>query len=373
MENEHEENEPQHQPVSIIPPPPVVPQLPIHNLHKIYQFPRTRKTEEMMLSMLRKNKIPSVTIHDPFIDNEELNQMSYCAEDFIDEWIRTSQILLFDQFQESIRNWTAQTKNIKQQLHNLKYERKQKRYLRWRKGIENQATGVDCDKIQKLPDDVIRIIWAYVDYEVKNKYYLGKYVSEENLFRGMLQRLNFQILKKIYKLTAFCYHGLCMQKIIPPERYSNPPINKKTKQDIINEIIKVMVDYCDMYSDVFVYTTGQYGKAASKSNVYNGLFMSKKDGYSIETTNYHGKVYPLEFYEKRTLNLWLHLAVAFTLFLPKDYYSILQHKQSSQPINPQPIKPNISQANIVVSTTPPLPESPIDSTPPESPISFVLI
>jgi hypothetical protein len=168
----------------------------------------------------------------------------------------------------------------------------------------------------------------------------------------MLQRLNFQTLKILYKKTAFCYHGLCMKKIIPPERYANPPVSKKTKQDFIRAIVKIMEDFLDMYQDIFVFTT--YLK--------NGQLLSKKDGYNIEEADYFGMVYPLDFYEKRTLQLWKHLAVAFSLFLPNEYYSHLHQKYYLPFLQP-----------ILTIPTPPLPDSPPKISPPDSPLGFVFL
>jgi hypothetical protein len=71
-----------------------------------------------------------------------------------------------------------------------------------------------------------------------------------------------------------------------------------------------------MYDDIFVFTT----------HLKNGQLLSKKVGYYIEHAEYFGTVYPLEVYEKKTLQLWKHLAVAFSLFLPNDYYSQLYQK-----------------------------------------------
>jgi hypothetical protein len=344
----------------VIPPPDVfIPQLPLHHVHKIYQYPKTRKTEEMMETMAKQNKIPSVMIHDPFIENN-VNKISFCTKDFIEEWVRTTQILLFDQFQESMRNWTEITKEMKREILSIKYERKKSRHWHAREQMETRAQQIDCDQIQKLPDDIIHIIWNYVDDEVRNKYYLGKYCFEEPIFKNMLQRLNFQTLKILYKKTAFCYHGLCMQKIIPSERYNNPPVSRKNKQDFIKAITQIMDDYLNMYSDMFVFTTYQkYGQ-----------LLSKKEGYIIENEDYFGMVYPLDFYEKRTLQLWKHLAVAFSLFLPNDYYAYL-HQRYYVPFLQPLISPS-SQSNLTIAT-PPLPDSPPITTPPESPLGFVFL
>lgn len=353
MDTQNEEQPPlqeQEQPPTII-----VPQLPLHHVYKIYQLPRTRKTEEMMETMARQNKIPFITIHDPFIEND-INKLSYCSKDFIEEWVRTTQILLFDQFQQSMRNWTELTKELKREVFSVKYERKKRRYLRSREQIDSRAKQIDCVNIQNLPDDIINIIWSYVDNEVRNKFYLGKYFYNEDMFTKMLQRLNSQTLKVIYKKTAFCYHGLCMQKIIPSERYNNPPVSRKTKQNFVREISCIIEDYMNMYSDVFVFTT----------HTKNGQLLSKKEEYNIEDVRYYGMVYPLDFYEKKTLQLWKHLAIAFSIFIPNDYYSYLQHKY-------QNIPSNISEYIPVATTTPPLPESPQKTTPPESPLSFVFL
>jgi len=336
-----------------------VPQLPLHHVHKIYQFPRTRKTEEMMETMARQNKIPFITLHDPFIESD-INKLSFCTNDFVEEWVRTTQILLFDQFQESMRNWTEITKAMKKEILSVKYERKKRRHWRKREQIETRAQNIDCSQIQNLPDDIIHLIWSYVDDEVRNKYYLGKYCFEEHVFRDMLQRLNFQTLKVLYKKTAFCYHGLCMQKIIPPERYANPPVSRKSKQDFIRAIVHIMDDYLNMYSDVFVFTT--YLK--------NGQVLSKKEGYNIETEDYYGMVYPLDFYEKRTLQLWKHLAVAFSLFLPELYYEHLYRKYCL-PFIPL-FRMSFSKPQLII-TTPPLPDSPPKTTQPESPLGFVFL
>jgi len=326
-------------------PPVFTPLFPLHHVHKIYQFSRTRKTEDMMETMVKQNKIPSVIIDDPFIESD-MYKLSFCTKDFIEEWVRTTQILLFDQFQESIRNWTEITKGMKKEILSIKYERKKERHWRLRAQIKTRAEQIDCEKIRNLPNDILRLIWSFVDYEVQNKYYLEKYCYQEQIFGKMLQRLNFQTLKILYKKTAYCYHGLCMQKIIPSERYANPPVSKKTKQDFIRAIVKIMDDYLDMYDDIFVFTT----------HLKNGQLLSKKEDYHIEEAEYFGMVYPIEVYEKKTIQLWKHLAVAFSLFLPSDYYSYLC-KKYYLPF-PQPLKTSFLQSKLILMTTSPLPDSP---------------
>jgi hypothetical protein len=361
MENEQEhppppeEEEQEGNQIVNIPPPIFIPQYPLYHVHKIYPFTKTRKTEDMMETMAKQNKIPSIMIDDPFM-NSDTYKLSFCTKDFIDEWVRTTQILLFDQFQESMRNWTEITKGMKQEIFSIKYERKKTRHWRTREQIETRAQTIDTENIRKLPDELVHYIWSYVDEEIQNKYFLGKYCLYAPLFKNMLQKLNFQTLKTIYKKTALCYHGLCMQKTIPRERFNNPPVNRKNKQDFIRAITTVIDDYFEMYTDEYVFTTRNR----------HGDYLTKKEGYNLEESDYFGIVFPLDFYEKRTLKLWKHLAVAFSHFLPTNYYHSLCQQYS--PFFPQPLQPK----NSPLLFTPPL----LHDTPPSSPdnsIEFILL
>ena len=310
---------------------------------RIYQFTRTRKTDDMVVFMAKNDKIPFTCVHDPFVDiNTE--ELSHYTNEHINEWIRASQIILFNQFQHSMYLWTELTKNIKSQIIDIKYERKLNKHVNSRREIESRALSIDTEKIQHLPDDIIHLIWSFVDNEVRNKYFLGKYLID-NCFTILLQRLNLKTLKTLYKKTAFCYHGLCMAKIIPPERYNNPPVNRKNKQNFINAIQFVLGDYLKMYSDSLVIAT-------TKSN---GQLISKIDTFrNDETNSYHGTVYPLFFYEKKMLQLWKHLAIAFSHFLSKDFYEKIYKSQLLQ---------------III---PPLPEIPEELNSQNSSIDFIL-
>jgi hypothetical protein len=313
---------------------------------KIYQFSRTRKTDDMVVFMAKNDKIPYTCVHDPFIDIN-MEELSYYSNEHINEWIRASQIILFNQFQHSMYLWTELTKNIKSQIIDIKYERKLNKYVNSRHEIDSRALSIDTEKIQHLPDDIIHLIWSFVDNEVRNKYFLGKYLID-NCFIILFQRLNLKTLKTLYKKTAFCYHGLCMAKIIPPERYNNPPVNLKNKQNFINAIQFVLKDYLKMYSDSLVITT-------AKSN---GQLINKIDALQNDENNYyHGTVYPLFFYEKKMLQLWKHLAVAFSHFLSKDFYEKIYKPQSQL---------------LQIITTPPLPEIPEELNSQNSSIDFIL-
>ena len=286
---------------------------------RIYQFSKTHKTDEMIAFMENNNKIPYTYIHDPFIDIN-IEQLSHYTNEHINEWIRASQIVLFNQFQHSIYLWTELTKNIKSQILDIKYERKLNKHVNSRHEFESRALSIDIQKFQSLPDDILHVIWSFVDDEVRNKYFLGKYLID-NHFTILLQRLNLKTLKILYKKTAFCYHGLCMEKLIPPERYDNPPVNRKNKQDFIYGIHFVLKEFLKIYSDPLVITTSkQNGQLISKINAFRN--------------DYYGIVYPLPFYEKKTLQLWKHLAVTFSHFLSEDFYEKIYKPQSKllQPI-----------------------------------------
>jgi len=293
-----------------------------HPPQKIYQLSKTNKTNTTIEFMANHNQIPHINIHDTFMvtDIEELCEYS---NEHISEWVRASQILLFNSFQESIQIWTQITNQMKKEIIMKKHHRKLTRHVEKRRKILSTETKLDVENIRQLPDDIIHIIRSYVDIEVHNKYYLGKYFFPMNhsVFNLLLQRLNLKTLKTIYKKTAFCYHGLCMQKMIPPERYDNPPVNRRNKHDFIEEISHVMQEYYKMYSDPLVVLTKKT----------NGQFIGRLR-IEIEQENpdaYYGMVFPLDFYEKKMLQLWKHLAVAFHLFLPNGFYDKIYEKQSN--------------------------------------------
>jgi hypothetical protein len=344
--------------------PIITPSIPsyAHSNSRVYQYPKTRKTELMMKTMESENLLPSVMIQDPFIYMDLNKVASSYSKDTINEWVRTSQILLFDQFQECMRHWTDITKSMKEEIFKLKYQHKKKRYLKARKIIDINSTKIDAHRVQCLPDDVIQHIWKFADIETKNKYLIGKYFGPSKRFQSVIQRLNFKVLKTLYKKTIFCYHGLCMQKIIPSERYFNPPMSKKTKQDIIREITKIMEDYLDMYDDALVFTT--YRKS--------GETVTHKEEYRFESeihSLYSGFVYPLHHYETKMYQLWNHLTVAFHHFIPTDYFHQLCVKNSHSDLSIQIPHPHES----ITVKTPPLPETPEHITPQESPISFIIL
>lgn len=289
---------------------------------RIYQLSKTNKTNKTIEFMANHNQIPHVNIHDTFMVTN-IEELSEYSNEHISEWVRASQILLFNSFQESIQIWTQITNQMKKEIVMMKHQRKLISHVEKRRNILSTETKLDVEKIRQLPDDIIHEIWSYVDIEVHNKYFLGKYFFPMNrsVFKLLLQRLNLKTLKTIYKKTAFCYHGLCMQKMIPPERYNNPPVNRRNKHDFIDEISHIMQEYYKMYSDPLVTLTKKP----------NGQFIGKLR-IEIEQENpdaYYGMVYPLDFYEKKTLQLWKHLAIAFHVFLPNGFYEKIYEKQSN--------------------------------------------
>jgi hypothetical protein len=331
--------------------PPPIPYVFNPRPPRIYQFSKTRKTDDMVIFMAKNDKIPYTCIHDPFIDiNTE--ELSHYSNEHIQEWIRASQIILFNQFQHSMLLWTELTKNIKSQIVDIKYARKLNNHVNSRREMDLTAISIDTEKIQKLPDDIIHLIWSFVDDEVRNKYFLGKYLIDD-YFTVLLQRLNLKTLKTLYKKTAFCYHGLCMEKIIPPERYDNPPVNRKNKQDFIYGIHFVLKEYLKMYFDPFVITTTKP----------NGQLISKINSVrNDETNSYFGMVYPLAFYEKKMLRLWKHLAIAFSHFLSEDFYEKIYKPQSHF----------LQTLQIINSMTPSSPEIPEELNSPNHSIDFIL-
>ena len=287
---------------------------------RIYQLSKTNKTNKTIDFMAIHNKIPHVNIHDPFMVTD-IDTLCEYSNEHISEWVRASQILLFNSFQESIQIWTQITNQMKKEIIMKKHHHKLTQHVDKRRKILSTETKLDVEKIRQLPDDILHKIWSYVDTEVHNKYFLGKFYFPMNrsVFNLLLQRLNLKTLKTIYKKTAFCYHGLCMQKMIPPERYNNPPVNRRNKHDFIDDISHVMQEYYKMYSDPLVVLTQQ------------GQFIGRIQR-EIEQENpdaYYGMVYPLDFYEKKMLQLWKHLAVAFHLFLPNGFYEKIYEKQSN--------------------------------------------
>jgi len=293
-----------------------------HPPPRIYQLSKTNKTNATIAFMTSNNKIPYVNIHDTFMVTD-IEVLSRYSNEHISEWVRASQILLFNSFQESMQIWTQITNQMKKEIVMKKHQLNLSNHLEKRQAILSIETKIDMEKLRQLPDDILSEIWSYVDTEVHNKYYLGKYFYPMNrsVFHLLLQRLNLKTLKTLYKKTAFCYHGLCMQKMIPPERYNNPPVNRRNKHDFIDEISHIMQDYYKMYADPLVTLT-------QKSN---GQFIGRlriEIEQEIPDT-YYGMVYPLEFYEQKMLRLWKHLAVAFHLFLPSGFYDKIYEKQSN--------------------------------------------
>jgi len=282
-----------------------------HPHQKIYQLSKTNRTNETIAFMSNHNQIPYINIHDTFMVTN-IEELSKYTNEHINEWVRASQILLFDSFQESIQIWTQITNQMKKDIVMMKHQRRLSNHIQKRGEIQSRTTNIDIEKIRQLPDDIIHKIWSFVDNEVHNKYFLGKYFCPMNhtIFNTLLQRLNLKILKSLYKKTVFCYHGLCMQKMIPPERRDNPPINRKNKQDFMNAIFHIMHEYSKIYLDPLVIITKKT----------NGQYIGKIPHIIEDSHNYFGMVYPLEFYEQKTLQLWKHLAIAFHLFLPNGFY-----------------------------------------------------
>jgi hypothetical protein len=330
------------------------------NPHRpIYKLPKTNKTNEMIEFMTNHNKLPYINIHDTFMVTN-IEELSKYSNEYINEWVRASQILLFNSFQESIQIWTQITNQMKQEIVMMKHQRKLIHHLEKRRTILSTEPKIDVEKIRQLPDDILHAIWSYVDTEVLNKYYLGKYFFPMNhsVFNILLQRLNLKTLKTIYKKTTFCYHGLCMQKMIPPERYNNPPMNRRNKHDFIEEITHIMQDYYKMYSDPLVTLTKKP----------NGKFISRIH-IELEQENpgaYYGMVYPLEFYEKKTLQLWKHLAIAFHIFLPDGFYDKIYERQSNLLYLDTLLHPPII-------LTPPLSEMTEEVPSPDDSIGFILL
>jgi hypothetical protein len=333
-----------------------------HPPQRIYQLSKTNKTNATIEFMANHNKIPHINIHDTFMVTD-IDTLCEYSNEHISEWVRASQILLFNSFQESIQIWTQITNQMKKEIVMKKHHRKLTRYVEKRRKIFSTETNIDVEKIRQLPDDIIHLIWSYVDTEVHNKYFLGKYFFPMNrsVFNTLLQRLNLKTLKTIYKKTAFCYHGLCMRKMIPPERYNNPPVNRRNKHDFIDEISHIMQEYYKMYSDPLVTLTEKT----------NGQFIGKlriEIEQEIPDT-YYGMVYPLEFYEKKTLELWKHLAIAFHLFLPSGYYDKIYEKQSNLMLLDTLLHPPI----IITPQLPETTEEEEEIPSPDDSIGFILL
>ena len=332
-----------------------------HPPQRIYQLPKTNKTNATIEFMANHNQIPHINIHDTFMVTDIDTLCEYSIEHII-EWVRASQILLFNSFQESIQIWTQITNQMKKEIVMKKHHRKLTRHIEKRRNILSIERKLDVEKIRQLPDDIIHEIWSYIDIEVHNKYFLGKYFFPMNrsVFNLLLQRLNLKTLKTIYKKTVFCYHGLCMQKMIPPGRYNNPPLNRRNKHDFIDEISHIMQEYYKMYSDPLVILTkkpiGQYiGKLRIEIEEEN-------------PNTYYGMVYPLEFYEKKMLQLWKHLAIAFHIFLPNGFYEKIYEKQSNLLYLDTLLHPPI-----IITPPPPETETTEEEIPsPDDSIGFIL-
>lgn len=297
-----------------------------NNIPRTYPPYRSNTTKQTIDALSKHELCPVVEFFDPFVEGDTLSH-SFNSSEFIDEWARTSQILLFDSFYEKMYEWTRKVKKMKKNIAQLKHNRRLIQYRKKRQEIETRAMDISTDLFHNLPDDILRIVWSYVDVEVRNKYFIGKYFAPiaapsipsplvasftpvANLNTNdphpltltkiyfLLNKLNIKTIKKIYAKTGYCYHGHCMQK--KTKLNTVPPSAKKHKHELIMTIIELLDDFLNIYLDPIVITNVHYGKVFPEDSNEN---------------KYYGCVYPISFYEKKNLRLWLNIAVAFSLFL----------------------------------------------------------
>ena len=278
-----------------------------NRIHWVYPFSRTNKTDKMIQKLTEKNMLPEIQIFDPFISMDIDVAVKYKPE-YIDEWYRTSQILLFDNFQNCVKQWMEISTEIRKEIGQIRKNKIIQDFYDNKKLIQQKSENISMQKIENLPDELIHIIWSYVDNETKIKYFIGKYPSNQLYQR--LNTLKCPILKKIFQNTCFCYQGYAMKKELLYYHKKISPSSHLNKQEKINEIIKFLTNIEQCYQDEKVITV-KSEKGVKIKNIDNN---DNPDVENVLEYPYNGTIYPIKVYEKNILKLWLQVMIAYRIF-----------------------------------------------------------
>jgi hypothetical protein len=279
----------------------------------MYPFLRSNKTERTIQRMIQEDHMPYVQFHEEFI-NMDLETLSRYKTEYIEEWFRTSQILLFESFQQNMNGWLEACRQKKQEAKDLKERNKVVRFQQKRETEYNRSQTIDTDRIYKLPDDLIRHIWSYTDTETRTKFYIGKYPPEQ--CHEMLNHLTCPIIRKIFKQTTFCYKGYVMKRELYPWHKKAQPCSGMTKQELINNILPFLNNMEECYHDekVMVTKTDKGMKIRCFVHEFSSEERTLQDPDIEVLYPFYGTIYPVQTYEKNANNLWKTLLVAHHLF-----------------------------------------------------------
>ena len=167
---------------------------------------------------------------------------------------------MFDNYTEKeIINWIDGTYQI---LEQIVYHYKNKsiilkeQTIRWNQCYQkNKNKLLDMEKLERLPDDILRHIYEFTGPDIRLKLFEGRYPDISIL----LKPLTMPILKRIHKWLYYCYH-----------------IGSKTqprKKEKMIELIKI------------------YVKSYKNSRIENH-----------------------EYYQKKCIDLYLNILIAYKLF-----------------------------------------------------------
>lgn len=281
----------------------------------MYPFLRNNKTERTIQKMIQEDHMPYVQFHEEFI-NMDIETLSKYKTEYIEEWFRTSQILLFESFQQNMNSWLEVCRQKKQEAKYLKERNKVVRFQQKRETEYNRAQTIDTDRLSKLPDDLLRHIWDYTDTETRTKFFIGKYPPEQRY--EMLNQLTCPILRKIFKNTTFCYKGYTMKREIFPWNKRAQPCSGMTKQDLIQNILPFLENMEECYQDekVMVTKTDKGMKIRRFIHEFSSeeRTLPPQDPEIEVLYPFHGTIYPVQTYEQNANQLWKTLLVAHQLF-----------------------------------------------------------
>jgi homoserine acetyltransferase len=112
----------------------------------MYPFLRTQKTERTIQKMIQEDQMPYVQFHEEFI-NIDIETLSKYKTEYIEEFFRTSQILLFESFQQNMNTWLEVCRQKKQEAKDLKERNKVVRFREKRETEYNRAQTIDTDRL----------------------------------------------------------------------------------------------------------------------------------------------------------------------------------------------------------------------------------
>lgn len=278
-----------------------------------YPFLRTNKTERTIQKMIQEDHMPYVQFHDEFI-NMDLETLSRYKTEYIEEWFRTSQILLFESFQQNMNDWLEICRQKKQEAKDLKQRNKVVRFRERREIEYNRSQTINIDLLSQIPDDILRHIWDYTDTETRTKFYIGKYPPEQR--HEMLNQLTCPIIRKIFKQTTFCYKGYVMKRELYPWHKKEQPCSGMNKQELIQNILPFLENMEECYQDekVMVTKSDKGVKINCFQNEEPTLLQPPQDQDIEVLYPFYGTIYPIQMYEKNANQLWKTVLVAHRLF-----------------------------------------------------------